>query len=720
MSIVVHQEGSPTLDVPPNSSQIGPDLSDVEDGDDSSSSLSELGEPDAEQEEGTFSYETGDNGDAEDIEDVEDNASEASTERLEDSPRKARQTQDLILNANSHLIERSPSKLKHHITMEDLQAEEEEGLNSEDENDDAIVSENESVGSSDHDEREREEPVTTATTLEDSSSEGKKSASINDLDSKKRKRSIMAGSGLDFEEPVRKRTGSVMTPGDDYAIEDEEPHDDEVDTSNPISGNDSADEGANAQDNVGEAAAEELPERIELPPSPKSPKKRGRRKKKGVQNGIHAHGDYTDSAVQADALANGENDAKQGDEDIVENDVDDEAEAALRNEEELEKKRTALDQLGAIEKQFATFRDRLYEERLEQLNREEAMLRQDKPTHPHFLTMMQCIDARRDLRIRNSENLRKYELQTLRNYAVARRSQILVQYHQDVREIREKKLEQLGKQWYEIQHDRRIYAGSVPDYTLKFPTKRNQQLVQQIAYNNEVSLLSGIAKYVGFPAAPPMAPTTDAELADDLEKMGRPKHPLIALQRQSFPLQELAGLRTSSTSLKPAEEQFIEQTPWANPQHPSHAHLLQRQTSAQQTPRTISPFSHTQVQPRRHSTQHGGPVSGTFSTNNSSQLQHSVGGPATGGRISPHNPFTSAHSHTIAPSPLGSRQPSLSPQQSHGLPPGSVDSHQATLMDIAAASHRSPELSRNTGPELPREFPRDDLKRETIATMTRF
>lgn len=163
---------------------------------------------------------------------------------------------------------------------------------------------------------------------------------------------------------------------------------------------------------------------------------------------------------------------------------------------------------------------RLYEERLEQLNREEEMLKQDKPTHPEYLAMMRCIDARRDERVRISDNLRKYELQTLKNYAVARRSQILVQYYQDVRDIREKKLERLGKQWYEIQHDRRMYAGSVPDYTLKFPEKRNQQIMNQVAYNHEVSILSGVAKYVGFPAAPAMAATTDAELAEDLEKMG--------------------------------------------------------------------------------------------------------------------------------------------------------------------------------------------------------
>lgn len=164
--------------------------------------------------------------------------------------------------------------------------------------------------------------------------------------------------------------------------------------------------------------------------------------------------------------------------------------------------------------------NRLYDEGLEQLNREEAMLREDKPTHPEYLAMMKCIDARRDERYRISEKLVEFEQKTINNAAVGKRSQILVQYQQDVRAIRERKLEELGQQWYEIQHDRRSHAGSVPDFTLKFPTRKSQQVMNQVAYSNEVSILSGIAKYVGFPAAPPMAAATDAELEEDLQKMG--------------------------------------------------------------------------------------------------------------------------------------------------------------------------------------------------------
>lgn len=148
------------------------------------------------------------------------------------------------------------------------------------------------------------------------------------------------------------------------------------------------------------------------------------------------------------------------------------------------------------------------------------MLRQDNPTHPEYLAMMECIEARRDARIRVADKLREFEMESLRKTAIAKRSQILTQYQQHVRDLREKKLELLGKQWYEIQHDRRSYAGSVPDYALKFPTRRSQQIVNQVAYSNEVSILSGVAKYVGFPAAPSMASATAAELEEDFEKMG--------------------------------------------------------------------------------------------------------------------------------------------------------------------------------------------------------
>lgn len=158
------------------------------------------------------------------------------------------------------------------------------------------------------------------------------------------------------------------------------------------------------------------------------------------------------------------------------------------------------------------------------------MLKQDPPTHPEFLAMLRCIEERRDERIRASSCRLEYERECADRAAVARRSLILGQYYQTVRDIREKSIEQLGKEWYSVQHDRRGYAGSVPDFALKFPA-RKQQISHQVAYNKEVSILSGVAKYVGFPAAPAMASASAAEYEEDMEKMsvcfqktGKPFH----------------------------------------------------------------------------------------------------------------------------------------------------------------------------------------------------
>ncbi|KAF7872163.1 hypothetical protein EAF04_003088 [Stromatinia cepivora] len=699
----------------PDEASIDDELSDVELEEDRSSSLSEIEDKDAEQEH---------EDDAEASDELsnpsEDDDSEAETERLEESPHKLRVQRNVVLNSHnstdSH--ERSPSKLHNQIMAHEAEEDEDDA---DPLSDDDVSIANDSSKSSRHAEMDHN-AETAAISLEDAAGEGKRALLTSEIDSRKRKRSIMGSGGLDddFDEPLPKRTGAIIDQGDDYAIEDDLPV--EEDVSNTISGNISGEEGGGPQEQALVDVTEAIlpdDEIAETASIPASPKRRGRKKKKAMENGTNVE-DESDG-VQNGMLTNGEDDTRNGEEDHVENEEDEEADLISKTEEELEKKMSAFDQLGGIEKNFSVFRDRLYDERLEQINREEAMLRQDHPTHPDLLAMMIAVEARRNERIRVAEKLREYELQTLKTYAVARRSQILVQYRQEAREIRESKMEQLGKQWYEIQHDRRNYSTGVPEYTLNYPTRRSQQVQNQVAYSNEVSILSGIAKHVGFPAAPSMAQATPAELEEDFEKMGRTTH---VHQPAVLPLQELAALRTagSTSRFRPAEEQFIEQTPWANPQHPSHVHLIQRQTSAQHTPRTTSPLSQIQVQPRRHSHQQGGPISGTFSNMSTSVLQHSNGYMMSGGRISPHNPFSNtSHSHKIVPSPLGSRQPSLSPKQTR--PPhiplhisNEQQSNQASLV----ASNQIHQISRaglhDVVQEMVRESPPTEIasKRELV------
>jgi hypothetical protein len=160
---------------------------------------------------------------------------------------------------------------------------------------------------------------------------------------------------------------------------------------------------------------------------------------------------------------------------------------------------------------------RLYQERLDQLGQEEMLLAGDDPSHPEFLAMMRCIDARRDERVRILDTEFQLRLAVLRKRATAERAQILSQFFQAIRESREKALEDLGRQWYEIQHERRSYVNTIPEYGLRYPSSMSQNVRNAIAYSKEVSILSGIAKYRGFPAAPDIRGAAASELDADLE-----------------------------------------------------------------------------------------------------------------------------------------------------------------------------------------------------------
>lgn len=162
---------------------------------------------------------------------------------------------------------------------------------------------------------------------------------------------------------------------------------------------------------------------------------------------------------------------------------------------------------------------RLYEERLEQLNREEAMLRADKPTHPEYLAMIHCIDSRRDEKLRVAEKELELHLESLGRWAVARRAQIHSQFYQDVREARERTMAELGQHWYAIQHERRKHANNVPDFGIRYPKNQAQRIRHALSYNKEVSILSGVAKYEGMPAAPDMSGASMQEMEDDFDAM---------------------------------------------------------------------------------------------------------------------------------------------------------------------------------------------------------
>ena len=163
---------------------------------------------------------------------------------------------------------------------------------------------------------------------------------------------------------------------------------------------------------------------------------------------------------------------------------------------------------------------RIYEERIAQCNQELAVLEQPVRIHPELLAMKEAIDQRRDQKVEYENKLLIFKLMTLQRESVANKAQAHSQYMQTVREVRDSYLELLNKKYYQVQRERRSCEGDVPDYAYAFTTKRSQQITHQTAYNTEISILAGVAKYVGFPAAPEIGGARSKEIDDDFRNMG--------------------------------------------------------------------------------------------------------------------------------------------------------------------------------------------------------
>ena len=163
---------------------------------------------------------------------------------------------------------------------------------------------------------------------------------------------------------------------------------------------------------------------------------------------------------------------------------------------------------------------RLYAERIARCDAELAMLESSTPNHPELLAALEVIDRHRDKKINYEDTLIKLKLEALQRKSIAEKAQAHSQYMLEVQDIREKHLEKLNKEFYQIQRERRSGETATPDYMYHFNPRRSEQIKRQIAYNQEVSILSGFAKHVGFPAAPDLKPLKQHEIDDDLKAMG--------------------------------------------------------------------------------------------------------------------------------------------------------------------------------------------------------
>ncbi|RMX74011.1 hypothetical protein D0869_13027, partial [Hortaea werneckii] len=261
--------------------------------------------------------------------------------------------------------------------------------------------------------------------------------------------------------------------------------------------------------------------------------------------------------------------------DVAESEQEPNEETAAKTEEQKQQRAQAHSLYEDLAKQFTSFREKLYNERLSGLTAELELLNKADCQHPEYLRQVSCVDARREKQIREANAYYFYRMQSVRQRTLGERSQLHSQYFQTIRELRENVLYELGEDWYNIQKERRQQHQESNDaFIYKFPEKRTDQIRRQAEYNQEVSILSGVAKYVGFPAAPEVGGAKNESMEDDLRAMKIPKR---MPHRQMFYGHQMPPLAAQNERLtkeqeRLAHEQFIEQNAWAQPQRLTHHH----------------------------------------------------------------------------------------------------------------------------------------------------
>lgn len=189
--------------------------------------------------------------------------------------------------------------------------------------------------------------------------------------------------------------------------------------------------------------------------------------------------------------------------------------------EDLAARKTAADLYTSVATQFRAFREKLNTERLASLAAELHLLSQPDCTHPEYVRQVAAVDARLQKQVREAHAHYNYRMKAMKERVLGERSGMHAQFYQSVREIRETSLDKLGEEWYAIQKERRGGSELAEEAagSYRFEKDRAVQIKRQAKYNREVSVLSGLAKWVGFPAAPDLEGVDQSGVQGDFRAM---------------------------------------------------------------------------------------------------------------------------------------------------------------------------------------------------------
>lgn len=247
---------------------------------------------------------------------------------------------------------------------------------------------------------------------------------------------------------------------------------------------------------------------------------------------------------------------------------EDEEDAAIKENEqqsarEAEDRRlAALREITALEYEFATLRQKLYDNQLVRLETELKMCLDG--SHPELQGYYQKIAYVRDYKLRRAYMRQQYELQCIDRETRGTRTAIHQDFFRRASELRSTMLADTTKKWYDINRERRRMDYVVPDATYHVPVKvadrtlscitgyagpaqlrypgeplaedlsceniafryrgnavdKLEIIVDRMRLNNELSDLNGLQiHYNAFPGAPQLPGLRNSDVLEDFNEL---------------------------------------------------------------------------------------------------------------------------------------------------------------------------------------------------------
>ncbi|GAA5797309.1 hypothetical protein HPULCUR_002690 [Helicostylum pulchrum] len=176
----------------------------------------------------------------------------------------------------------------------------------------------------------------------------------------------------------------------------------------------------------------------------------------------------------------------------------------------------ALDALTHIEVEFARLRDKMYEEKMSELNEEAMMIANG--THPELVTLMAEIEEKKGKRIHSAEAWRKHQHANFKQQFEGFEYQANIHFISQKNALRRDLLSNInGKRW-NIE-DERTKLNDPARSDRVFPDGR-EMVAHKREQKEETGELQDIKETVGFPMAPIPTGLSLQDVEDDLKILG--------------------------------------------------------------------------------------------------------------------------------------------------------------------------------------------------------